>query len=57
MSETVKKFFFLPVKKWLWQTSSAITDMTWYLLHSMFSKWKSLSIAADNLYDNFSIWS
>ena len=37
-------------------TSSAVTNMSWYLQHSIFSKRKSLSIAAVNLLDDFSFF-
>ena len=35
------------------KTSSVVTNLSWYLLHSIFSKQKSLNRAAINLYDNF----
>ena len=37
-------------------TSSAVTNMSWYLLHSIFSKRKSLSIATVNLFDSLSFF-
>ena len=38
------------------KVSSAVTNMSWYSLHSVFSKRKSLSTAAVNLFDNFSFF-
>ena len=37
-------------------TFHAVTNMSWYLQHSIFSKRKSLSIAAVNLLDDFSFF-
>ena len=37
-------------------TSSAVTNMSWYLLYSIFSKRKSLSIATVKLFNNFSFF-
>ena len=55
MSETVKQFFFFSQKRINFdKTSSALTNMSWYLLHTIFSERKSLSIAAFNLFDSSS---
>ena len=59
ISGTVKQVFVL-ARIGFDKTSSAVTNMSEYLLHYLFSKRKSLSIAAVNLFDNFlfsSIWS
>ena len=48
-------FFFLSQKRnGFNKISSVVTNMSWYLRHSIFSKRKSLSTAAYNLYHNFS---
>ena len=59
MSETVRKFFYFQLEKNVFdKISSAVTNMSWYLVQSIFSKRKSLSIGAGYLFDNFSsIWS
>ena len=56
MSETVKQFFFSQKRIGFDKTSFALTNMSWYLLHSIFSERKSLSIAAFNLFDSFSFF-
>ena len=49
ISETVRQSFFQEGKKWLWQNLLRVTNMSWNLLHSIFSKQKSLTIAAFTL--------
>ena len=53
ISETVRQFFSSQKRNGLDKSSSAITNMNRCLLHSIFSKRKSLSIAAVNLFNNF----
>ena len=53
MSETVRQFFSQETNG-LDKTSFAITDMSWYLRHSIFSKPQSLSVAGVNLSDDVS---
>ena len=53
MSEMVRQFFFSQERNGFHKTSSVVTNLSWYLLHSIFSKQKSLNRAAINLYDNF----
>ena len=58
MSETVKKFFLFSARKECLRQNLPVTNMSWYLVQSIFSKRKSLSIGAGYLFDNFSsIWS
>ena len=45
--------FFSQERNGFHKTSSVVTFLSWYLLHSIFSKQKSLNRAAINLYDNF----
>ena len=58
LSRWVKRwnsFFFFSQKRINFdKTSSALTNMSWYLLHTIFSERKSLSIAAFNLFDSSS---
>ena len=57
LSRWVKRwnsFFFSQKRISFDKTSSALTNMSWYLLHTIFSERKSLSIAAFNLFDSSS---
>ena len=49
ISETVRQSFFQGGRNGFDKTSSAVTNMSWNLLHSIFSKQKSLTIAAFTL--------
>ena len=49
ISETVRQSFFREERNGFDKTSSAVTNMSWNLLHSIFSKQKSLTIAAFTL--------
>ena len=56
MSETERQFLFSQERNGFHKTSSVVTNMSYYLLHSikLFSKQKAASIAAINLFDKFS---